>query len=83
MNGGTCLRETVGKRVPRGRKKNVRCNRSGLLTNSLPYKERQVEGLLDEPVTSPSEAWSPPASAGASGGRGKLDYGVKSESKPS
>ena len=38
MNGGTCLRETVGKRVPRGRKKNVRCNRSGLLTNSLPYK---------------------------------------------
>jgi hypothetical protein len=43
MNGGTCLRETPGKRVPRGRKKNVRCNRSSLLTNSLPYKERQVE----------------------------------------
>ena len=41
MNGGTCLRETLGKRVPRGRKKNVRCNRSSLLTNNLPYKEPQ------------------------------------------
>ena len=42
MNGGTCLRETPDKqRVPRGRKKNVRCNRSSLLTNSLPYKEGQ------------------------------------------
>ena len=28
MNGGTCLHETLGKRLPRGRKKNVRCNRS-------------------------------------------------------
>ena len=42
MNGGTCLHETPGKRLPRGRKKNVRCNRSSLLTNSLPYKEGQV-----------------------------------------
>src|SRR5215469_10094944 len=42
MNGGTCLHETPGKRVPRGRKKNVRCNRSSLLTNSLPYKEGQL-----------------------------------------
>ena len=42
MNGGTCLHETPGKRLPRGRKKNVRCNRSSLLTNSLPYKEAQV-----------------------------------------
>ena len=25
MNGGTCLHETPGKRLPRGRKKNVRC----------------------------------------------------------
>ena len=39
MNGGTCLHETPGQRLPRGRKKNVRCNRSSLLTNSLPYKE--------------------------------------------
>jgi len=39
MNGGTCLREISGKRVPRGPKKNVRCNRSSHLTNSLPYKE--------------------------------------------
>ena len=46
MNGGTCLRETLGKRVPRGRKKNVRCNRSSLLTNSLPYKERhEADGV--------------------------------------
>jgi len=43
MNGGTCLRETPGKRVPRGGKKNVRCNRSSLLTNSLPYKEGQAD----------------------------------------
>ena len=42
MNGDTCLRETLGKRVLRGRKKNVRCNRSSLLTNSLPYKEGQL-----------------------------------------
>ena len=41
MNGGTCLHETPGERLPRGRKKNVRCNRSSLLTNSLPYKEGQ------------------------------------------
>jgi hypothetical protein len=42
MNGGTCLHETPGQRLPSGRKKNVRCNRSSLLTNSLPYKEGQV-----------------------------------------
>jgi len=49
MNGGTCLHETPGKRLPRGRKKNVRCNRSSLLTNSLPYKEGQrSEDLRDE-----------------------------------
>jgi hypothetical protein len=42
MNGGTCLHETPGKRLPSGRKKNVRCNRSSLLTNSLPYKEGQA-----------------------------------------
>jgi hypothetical protein len=41
MNGGTRLRETLSKRVPRGPKKNVRCNRSSLLTNSLAYKEGQ------------------------------------------
>ena len=41
MNGGTCLHETPSKRLPSGRKKNVRCNRSSLLTNSLPYKEGQ------------------------------------------
>ena len=52
MNGGTCLRETLGKRVPRGRKS---CNRSGLLTNSLPYKEAQetkrLADLLAERLT--------------------------------
>ena len=49
MNGGTCLHETPGERLPRGRKKNVRCNRSSLLTNSLPYKEGQrSEDLRDE-----------------------------------
>ena len=52
MNGGTCLRETLGKRVPRGRKKNVRCDRSGLLTNSLPYKERQLSS-----AENPNEAF--------------------------
>ena len=45
-----------------------------------------LEGLLDVAVTSRSEAWSPPASAEASGphpahGRRKIGYGVKSESK--
>ena len=44
MNGGTCLHETPSKRLPSGRKKNVRCNRSSLLTNSLPYQEGQVIG---------------------------------------
>jgi hypothetical protein len=41
MNGGACLPETPSKRVPRGLKKNVRGNRSSLLTNGLPYKEAQ------------------------------------------
>ena len=58
MNGGTCLRETPGKRLPSGRKKNVRCNRSSLLTNSLPYKEGQAvfrgaQGLVSSLVRSP------------------------------
>src|SRR5215467_7463119 len=61
------------------------------LASSAPHREAGdglevaptgLEGLLDEAVTSPSEAWSPPASAGASGphpthGRGKLAVGSK------
>jgi hypothetical protein len=44
------------------------------LASSAPHREAGdglevaptgLEGLLDEAVTSPSEAWSPPASAGA------------------
>ena len=42
MNGGTCLHETLGKRLPSGRKRNVRCNRSSLLTNRLPYKPHSM-----------------------------------------
>ena len=61
------------------------------LASSAPHREAGdglevaptgLEGLLDVAVTSPSEAWSPPASAGASGphpahGRGKLAMGSK------
>src|SRR5215467_9326079 len=61
------------------------------LASSAPHREAGdglevaptgLEGLLDEAVTSPGEAWSPPASAGASGphpahGRGKLAMGSK------
>jgi hypothetical protein len=53
MNGGTCLHETPSKRLPSGRKKNVRCNRSSLLTNSLPYKEGQGEGGTFVPCSHP------------------------------
>jgi hypothetical protein len=42
INRGTCLRETPANQLPRSRKENVRCNRSSLLTNILPYKQGQT-----------------------------------------
>jgi hypothetical protein len=59
MNGGTCLHETPGKRLPRGRKKNVRCDRSSLLTNSLPYKEGQAP-FAPAPQCSKAPSWFNP-----------------------